>query len=282
MTEERKGPRTDAPEKALEGFLRATGLTKDQLEARDDKKGQVWFAKVTKTGRPAAEIVAEVVPQVVRDFPWPKSMRWGAGSLRWVRPLHSILCILSDEAGATVVPFDVDGIASGDTTEGHRFMAPGRLNVTAFEDYEAKLRAAKVILDPQARADAIWHDATNLAFAAGLEVVEDRGLLAEVAGLVEWPVVLMGEIGADFLDLPPEVLRTSMKEHQKFFSVRNPASGRIERFVTVANRETTDHGADDSGGKSKGSLRPPVGCENSSGTMTCAWPRPVWAIGPRP
>jgi glycyl-tRNA synthetase beta chain len=243
VTEERKGPRTDAPEKALEGFLRSTGLTKDQLEARDDKKGQVWFAKITKPGRAASDIVAEVVPQVVRSFPWPKSMRWGAGSLRWVRPLHSILCILSDEGGATVVPFDVDGIASGDTTEGHRFMAPGRFAVTSFEDYDTKLRAAKVILSSTARADAIWHDATNMAFAAGLEVVEDKGLLAEVAGLVEWPVVLMGEIGADFLGLPPEVLQTSMKEHQKFFSVRDPKSGRIERFVTVANRETADEGA---------------------------------------
>jgi glycyl-tRNA synthetase beta chain len=243
VTEERKGPRTDAPEKALEGFLRSTGLTKDQLEARDDKKGQVWFAKITKPGRAASDIVAEVVPQVVRSFPWPKSMRWGAGSLRWVRPLHSILCILSDEGGATVVPFDVDGIASGDTTEGHRFMAPGRFAVTSFEDYDTKLRAAKVILSSTARADAIWHDATNMAFAAGLEVVEDKGLLAEVAGLVEWPVVLMGEIGADFLGLPPEVLQTSMKEHQKFFSVRDPKTGRIERFVTVANRETADDGA---------------------------------------
>jgi glycyl-tRNA synthetase beta chain len=243
LTEERKGPRTDAPEQALEGFLRSTGLTKDQLEARDDKKGQVWFAKITRAGRPAAGIVAEVVPQVIRNFPWPKSMRWGAGSLRWVRPLHSILCILSDEAGASVVPFDVDGIASGDTTEGHRFMAPGRFAVTSFDDYDRKLRTARVILSPAARADAIWHDATNMAFAAGLEVVEDKGLLAEVAGLVEWPVVLMGEIGADFLDLPPEVLRTSMKEHQKFFSVRDPKSGRIERFITVANRETTDQGA---------------------------------------
>jgi glycyl-tRNA synthetase beta chain len=207
QTEERKGPRTDAPEQALEGFLRSTGLTRDQLEARDDKKGQVWFASITKPGRPAAEIVAEVVPQVIRNFPWPKSMRWGAGSLRWVRPLHSILCILSDEAGASVVPFDVDGIAAGDTTEGHRFMAPGRFAVTSFDDYDRKLRTARVILSPAARADAIWHDATNMAFAAGLEVVEDKGLLAEVAGLVEWPVVLMGEIGADFLDLPPEVLR---------------------------------------------------------------------------
>jgi glycyl-tRNA synthetase beta chain len=243
VVEERKGPRTDAPEKALEGFLRSTGLAREDLEARDDKKGQVWFAKITKQGRPAPEIVAEVVPQVIRGFPWPKSMRWGAGSLRWVRPLHSILCILTDEAGATVVPFEVDGIAAGDTTEGHRFMAPGRFSVTSFEDYEAKLRAGRVILSAEARAEAIWHDATTLAFAAGLEVVEDKGLLAEVAGLAEWPVVLMGEIGAAFLDLPPEVLQTSMKEHQKFFSVRNGATGRIERFVTVANRETADHGA---------------------------------------
>jgi glycyl-tRNA synthetase beta chain len=207
------------------------------------RRGRCGSRPSPNPGRPAAEIVAEVVPQVVRDFPWPKSMRWGAGTLRWVRPLHSILCILSDEAGASVVPFDVDGITSGDTTEGHRFMAPGRFTVTSFDDYDAKLRAAKVVLSAQARADAIWHDATTLAFAAGLEVVDDKGLLAEVAGLVEWPVVLMGEIGADFLDLPPEVLQTSMKEHQKFFSVRDAKSGRIERFVTVANRETADEGA---------------------------------------
>ncbi|MCU4652909.1 glycine--tRNA ligase subunit beta [Roseibacterium sp. SDUM158016] len=242
VTEERRGPRTDAPEQALEGFLRATGLTKDQLEARDDKKGQVWFASITKPGRPAADIIAEAVPRLIRDFPWPKSMRWGTGSLRWVRPLHSILCILTTEAGAEVVPFEVDGIVAGDTTEGHRFMAPGRFAVSSFEDYEKKLKAAKVVLSSEARADAIWHDATTLAFAAGLEVVEDKALLAEVAGLVEWPVVLMGEIGEDFLHLPAEVLQTSMREHQKFFSVKNSATGRIERFVTVANRETADHG----------------------------------------
>ncbi|HSF95096.1 MAG TPA: glycine--tRNA ligase subunit beta [Thermohalobaculum sp.] len=242
MREERKGPRTDAPEKALEGFLRATGLTKDQLEARDDKKGQVWFAVIQKPGRPAAEVIAEAVTETIRNFPWPKSMRWGAGSLRWVRPLHSILCILTDEHGAEVVPFEVDGIAAGDTTAGHRFMAPGRLRVTGFDDYVAKLEAAKVILDPAERAARIEHDATQLAFAQGLELVEDNGLLAEVAGLVEWPVVLMGGIGEAFLDLPPEVLRTSMKTHQKFFSVRNPKTGRIERFITVANIETPDHG----------------------------------------
>jgi len=241
--EERKGPRADAPAKALEGFLRSTGLTRDQLEVRPDKKGDVLFAVIEKPGRRAPEIIAEVVPQVIRSFPWPKSMRWGAGSLRWVRPLQSILCILEDEAGAEIVPFDVDGIAAGNTTEGHRFMAPGRFEVSSFADYEAKLAAAKVVLSAEARAETIWHDATNMAFAAGLEVVEDKGLLAEVAGLVEWPVVLMGQIGEDFLGLPAEVLQTSMKEHQKFFSVRNPQTGRIERFVTVANIETPDQGA---------------------------------------
>jgi glycyl-tRNA synthetase beta chain len=241
--EERRGPRVDAPEKAIEGFLRGAGVSRAQLETRPDKKGDVYFAVIERPGRPAAEIVAEVLTGVVRDFPWPKSMRWGAGGLRWVRPLHRILCLLSDEAGAEIVPLEIDGIVAGDTTEGHRFMAPGAFQVSGFADYEAKLRAAKVILSAEARAEAIWHDATQLAFAAGLEVVEDRALLAEVAGLVEWPVVLMGEIGAAFLDLPPEVLQTSMREHQKFFSVRDPATGRIERFITVANRETADGGA---------------------------------------
>ncbi|MCR9147804.1 MAG: glycine--tRNA ligase subunit beta [Rhodobacteraceae bacterium] len=244
LREERKGPRVDAPEKAIDGFLRGAGVSRDALEVRDEKKGQVYYATITKPGRPAPEIVAEVLEQVIRTFPWPKSMRWGAGSLRWVRPLHSILCILTDEAGeAHVVPMEVDGIRAGDTTEGHRFMAPGRFSVTGFEDYAAKLKRAHVILDAGERAAHIWHEASNQAFAAGLELVEDNGLLAEVAGLVEWPVVLLGQIDAEFLDLPPEVLQTSMKEHQKFFSVRNPKTGRIERFVTVANRETADHGA---------------------------------------
>ncbi|RZW01394.1 MAG: glycine--tRNA ligase subunit beta, partial [Rhodobacteraceae bacterium] len=240
--EERKGPRTDAPEKALEGFLRSTGLTKDDLEARDDKKGQVWFAVIDRPGRPAADIVAEVLDLTIRDFPWPKSMRWGDGALRWVRPLHSILAILTENGEASVVPLDVDGIRAGDTTEGHRFMGSGRFAVSSFEDYAAKLKRAHVILDPAERAERIWHDATQAAFAQGLEVVEDKGLLAEVAGLVEWPVTLMGAIGTDYLDLPPEVLQTSMKEHQKFFSVKDK-TGRITHFVTVANRETADDGA---------------------------------------
>jgi glycyl-tRNA synthetase beta chain len=243
VKEERKGPRVDAPDKAIEGFLRGAGLTRDDLIERDEKKGRVFFAVIEKPGRPAAEIVAEVLEDAIRNFPWPKSMRWGAGSLRWVRPLHRIVCLLSREDGSEIVPLDVDGIASGRTTEGHRFMAPDTFDVTGFDDYEAKLKRAHVVLDAAERAEAIWQDATNQAFASGLEVVDDKGLLAEVAGLVEWPVVLMGEIGEDFLGLPAEVLQTSMKEHQKFFSVKNPKTGRIERFITVANRETADHGA---------------------------------------
>ncbi|MBC9246986.1 glycine--tRNA ligase subunit beta [Paracoccus sp. 11-3] len=241
--EERKGPRTDAPDAALDGFLRSTGLTRDQLEARDDKKGQVWFATITKPGRPAADIVADVLERTIRDFPWPKSMRWGAGSLRWVRPLHSIICLLSDESGSTVVPLTVEGITSGNTTRGHRFMAPDAFTVTGFDDYVAKLRRARVMLDSDERAAAIRQEADSLAFARGWDIVPDDGLLAEVAGLVEWPVPLMGVIEDRFLDLPPEVLQTSMKEHQKFFSARNPKTGRIEGFVTVANIVTPDDGA---------------------------------------
>lgn len=243
VREERKGPATTAPEQAIEGFLRSTGLTIDQLEVRDQKKGQAYFAVIEKPGRKAAEVIAEVLEQTIRNFPWPKSMRWGAGPLRWVRPLHSIVCILSDADGNEVVPVDVDGITSSNSTKGHRFMAPDAFTVTGFDDYEAKLKRSKVILRADERADAIWQDATNMAFAAGLEVVDDKGLLAEVSGLVEWPVVLMGSIDDAFLGLPPEVLQTSMKEHQKFFSVRNPKTGRIEKFITVANIETADQGA---------------------------------------
>ncbi|SET54251.1 glycine--tRNA ligase subunit beta [Paracoccus homiensis] len=241
--EERKGPRTDAPEKALEGFLRSTGLTRDQLEARDDKKGQVWFATIEKPGRPADQIVAEVLDGTIRNFPWPKSMRWGAGAMRWVRPLHSIICLLSDDSGATVVPLTIEGITAGDSTRGHRFMAPDAFSVTGFDDYAAKLRRARVMLDPAEREAAIRQQAENLAFARGWDIVPDDALMTEVAGLVEWPVPLMGVIEDRFLDLPPEVLQTSMKEHQKFFSAKNPKTGRIEGFVTVANIETPDDGA---------------------------------------
>ncbi len=243
VVEERKGPRADAPEQAIEGFLRGAGVAREDLELRDEKKGQVYFAKIERPGRAAEEIVAEVLETTIRNFPWPKSMRWGAGSLRWVRPLQSILCILSDGDAARVVPLEVDAITSGNTSEGHRFMSPGRFQVTSFAQYEAELSARNVMLDAGARADAIGAAASKLAADAGLELVEDKGLLAEVAGLVEWPVPLMGEIGAEFLGLPPEVLQSSMREHQKFFSLRDPKSGQIERFVTVANVETPDKGA---------------------------------------
>lgn len=244
IQEERKGPRVDAPDKAIEGFLRGAGLTKDQLEVREEKKGKVYFATIKKPGRPATDIIAEVLENAVRNFPWPKSMRWGAGSLRWVRPLHSIVCILTDDLGTHVVPLNIDGIESGNTTLGHRFMSSGdRITVSGFDDYAAALKKHYVILDPEERAQMIWQDAANIAFASGLEIVEDAGLLAEVSGLVEWPVVLMGEIDQEFLELPPEVLQTSMREHQKFFSVRDTKSGQITRFITVANRETADQGA---------------------------------------
>ena len=243
VQEERKGPKVGAPEQAINGFLRGAGVSMDDLEVRDDKKGQVYFAKITKPGRPASEIVAEVLESTIRNFPWPKSMRWGSGSLRWVRPLQSILCILSNEAEVSIVPLEVDGFQAGNQTRGHRFMAPDAFTVSGFEDYDTKLKRAKVILRAEERQAAIWQEAQTQAFALGYSVVDDAGLLAEVAGLVEWPVVLMGQIDEEFLDLPPEVLKTSMKEHQKFFSVANPKTGRIERFVTVANIEAADQGA---------------------------------------
>ncbi|MES2844168.1 MAG: glycine--tRNA ligase subunit beta [Pseudomonadota bacterium] len=243
VREERKGPRVDAPQAAIDGFLRSTGQLLEQLVIREEKKAEVYYAIIEKPGRTAAVIVAEVLETAIRTFPWPKSMRWGNGSLRWVRPLHSILCLLTTEAGADVVPLTVDGITAGNTTEGHRFLAPGRFAISSFDDYSTKLKRAKVILNPAEREAHIWQDATNAAFAAGMEIVPDAALLTEVAGLVEWPVVLMGRIDDAFLSLPPEVLQTSMKEHQKFFSVRNPKTARIEGFVTVSNVETKDHGA---------------------------------------
>lgn len=243
LSEERRGPKVGAPDKAIEGFLRGAGVAREDLVEREEKKGNFYFATVITPGRKAENLIGDVLEKTIRTFPWAKSMRWGTSALRWVRPLHRILCILSDEAGARIVPVDVEGIISSDKTEGHRFMSPGAFSVASFEDYETQLKTRHVILSAEARAETIWHDATNMAFAAGLEVVEDPSLLREVAGLVEWPVVLMGDIDENFLGLPPEVLQTSMKEHQKFFSLSNPQTGRIEKFITVANVETKDQGA---------------------------------------
>ena len=217
VREERKGPRVDAPAAAIQGFLKSAGLKSvRQAERREDKKGDFYVAIVEKKGRSTAEVVAGIVPEIVRGFPWPKSMRWGSGKLRWVRPLHSILCLLDGK----VVPFEIDGVRSGKETCGHRFMAPKPfVAVKGFKDYAQRLRKAFVMLDGDERAALILKKARALAGKKGLALVEDDALLAENAGLTEWPVVLMGAFDADFLDVPQEVLTTSMKAHQKCFSL---------------------------------------------------------------
>jgi len=238
VSEERKGPRIDAPEQAINGFLKAAGLASvDQAEIREDKKGSYYVALIEKPGRPAADVVAEIVPDIVRNFPWPKSMRWGAGKLRWVRPLQSILCLLDGK----VVDFDIDGIKSGKETRGHRFMALKAFAVKNFKDYADKLREAFVILDGEERAALISKQAHKLAEKQGLALVEDEALLAENAGLTEWPVVLMGEFDEDFLTVPPEVLATSMKAHQKCFSLKK-GDDLANRFILVANLKAEDGG----------------------------------------
>jgi glycyl-tRNA synthetase beta chain len=239
VNEERKGPRVDAPQPAIDGFLKSTGLTIDQLKVQDDKKGQFYLAVMRKPGRAAPEIIAEVVPDTIRKFPWPKSMRWGAGTLRWVRPLHSIICTFDGE----VVPFEIEGIHSGNVTRGHRFMGAQHIEVRRFEDYALKLSREFVIVDANQRAETIRTEARNLAFAQGLELIEDEGLLKETAGLVEWPVVLMGSFDESFLAVPPEVIATSIKNHQKCFALRNAATGRLaNRYLLVSNLVAKDGG----------------------------------------
>lgn len=266
VSEERKGPSTKAPPQAIDGFLRSAGLTDmSQAEIRSDpKKGDFYVARIVKAGRPAEEIVADLLPGVIRGFPWPKSMRWGAASgpqgrsyggiagkggeaLRWVRPLQSILCLFGPETEeTTVVDFEVDGIRSGNVTYGHRFHAPAAIPVRRFDDYAAKLEAAKVVLDAGRRKEIIRAEAANLAFASGLEPVEDEGLLEEVSGLVEWPVVLMGSFEPDFLDIPAEIVRLTIRANQKCFVTR--PTGRdgalSNHFLLTANIEAGDGGAE--------------------------------------
>ena len=249
--EERKGPRVGAPEKALEGFLRGAGLSSIE-EAKivsDPKKGDFYVAVIEKPGREATEVISEIVADTVRKFPWPKSMRWGAasreaGSLRWVRPLHSILCTFGPETEEPeVIAVDIEGVASGNTTRGHRFLAPDTFEVRRFDDYMPKLEKAKVVLDADRRKDIIAHDARDRALALGLELVEDEGLLEEVAGLVEWPVVLVGSFDEAFLEVPDEVIRATIRANQKCFVMKDPATGRLtNRFVLVSNLEATDGG----------------------------------------
>lgn len=265
--EEKKGPRVGAPDKAIEGFLRSAGMNSiEDANVQSDKKGDFYVAVVETPGRAAAEVIAEVVPAVVRGFPWPKSMRWGErssspGSLTWVRPIHSILCSFGPETEEPeVVAFDVDGIRSGNVTHGHRFMAPEAIEVRRLDDYAHKLEAAHVVLDAERRRDLILHAARDQALALGLELVEDDALADEVSGLVEWPVVLVGSFDAAFLELPPEVIRTTIRNNQKCFVLKEArsAAGATEtenearagsndlrlasKFVIVANIEASDGG----------------------------------------
>ncbi|CDX55221.1 glycine tRNA synthetase, beta subunit [Mesorhizobium plurifarium] len=261
IREEIKGPSTSAPEQAVQGFLRKAGLS-SIAEAHvhsDPRKGDFYVAHISKPGRAAEEIIAELVPGIIKSFPWPKSMRWGPasakpGSLRWVRPLQSIVCTFGPETEEpVVVDFEIDGIRAGNVTYGHRFHAPGAITVRRFDDYVAKLEAAKVVLDADRRKEIILHDARNIAFANGLDLVEDEGLLEEVSGLVEWPVVLMGEFEQDFLTIPGEVIRLTIRANQKCFVTRPQGAGEdlSNRFILVANIEANDGGKEIAYGNGK-------------------------------
>jgi glycyl-tRNA synthetase beta chain len=242
QVEERKGPRVNAPEQAIQGFLKAAGLASigEASVVSDPKKGDYYVARIERPGRSAYEVVAEVIPQVLRRFSWPKSMRWGWQTFTWVRPLHGIVCLLDGE----VVQFEVAGVVSGNTTRGHRFHGNSPFRVHSFEDYVEKLRANRVILDAAERAQRIADQARELAAKHKLQLVEDEGLLAENAGLTEWPIVLMGHFDESFLEVPPEVIITSLRAHQKCFALRDPKTQELaNRFLLVANLEAKDGGA---------------------------------------
>jgi glycyl-tRNA synthetase beta chain len=251
IKEEKKGPRVGAPEAAIAGFLKAAGLASlDQAKIeKDAKKGEFYVAVVERKGRDAIDVIAGIVPDIVRRFPWPKAMRWGEqsarpGALQWVRPLHAIVAMFGPETeDPQVVDFEVGGIKAGDTTFGHRFLAPGAIAVRRQDDWMAKLEKAKVVVDAARRQEIILAEAKNLAFAQGFELVEDAGLLAEVAGLVEWPVVLMGRFDESFLSIPPEVIRATIRNNQKCFVVRKKDGALADRFILVSNMEAQDGGA---------------------------------------
>lgn len=244
--EERKGPRVGAPEKAVEGFLRGAGLAsiEDATIRNDPKKGDFYVAVIEKPGRSAIDIIAEFMPGILRGFPWPKSMRWGTTPTRWVRPLHSIVATFGPETEEPdVVPFEFDGIASGQTTRGHRFLADEAFDVRRFDDYATGLEKHKVVLDSDRRKEIILNDAKDRALALGLDLVEDPGLLEEVAGLVEWPVVLTGSFDEAFLEIPDECIQLTIRVNQKCFVLKNPTTGRLaNRFVLVSNIQADDGG----------------------------------------
>jgi len=247
---ERRGPRVGGPDAAIQGFLKASGLASiDQAKIERDAKGEFYIALIESKGRQTIDVLADMLPVVIRSFPWPKSMRWGArstkpGALSWVRPLRAIIATFGLETEEPdVVQFSVDSIEAGQTTFGHRFMAPAAIKVRRFEDYDAKLLAAKVVLDPERRRDCILTDGKQLAFAQGFDLVEDPMLLEEVAGLVEWPVVLMGAFDPAFLSIPGEVIRATIRNNQKSFVLSDPRTGKLaNKFVLAANIEATDGG----------------------------------------
>ena len=250
LREEKKGPRVGAPENAIAGFLKAAGLKSiADAKIQSDKKGDFYVAVIERPGRAALDVLGEILPDVVKRFPWPKSMRWGAqskepGALEWVRPLHSIVATFGPETEEPeIVPFAVDGIAAGNATRGHRFLAPAPFTVRRLDDYMDKLDKAKVVLDAERRRDIIAAEAKQLAFAQGLELVADDGLLVEVAGLVEWPVVLMGSFDASFLQIPEEVIRATIRNNQKCFVLRDAAHAKlVNKFILVSNMEAADGG----------------------------------------
>ena len=240
VKEELKGPKVDAPAAALDGFLRKTGLTKEQLKVEKTPKGDVYLAVIDRKGRDTIEVLAEILPECFAKLPWPKSMRFPGSAVRWVRPLHGIVCMFDGE----VVPFEFAGVASGNTTMGHRFLSDGKpIKVRHFEDYEKALHDAHVILDAEQRKAIIFEELKAAAFVRGLELIPDDGLLDEVSGLAEWPVVLVGAIQDEFMDVPPEILQTSMRTHQKYFSLRDPKTGKMaNRFALVSNMVASDGG----------------------------------------
>jgi len=238
LTEERRGPRVDAPEKAVQGFKGSLPAGAG-VEEREEKKGTFLYAVIARKGRAAAEVLSEILPEIIRSFSWPKSMRWGEGDLRWVRPLQAILCVFD---GRTV-PVAIDGIEVGATTRGHRFLAPEPFEVTGFADYKDKLKKAKVVLDPEARAGRIREKAKKLAREAGLELPEDAAMIAENAGLTEWPYPLLGRFDPAFLEVPEEALVSAMRNHQKYLPLRDPRTGRLApAFICVANTQPPDKG----------------------------------------
>ncbi len=251
VREEKKGPRVGAPENAIAGFLKAAGLASiSEAKVQPDKKGDFYVAVIEKPGRAAIDVIAEILSQVIKTFPWPKSMRWGAesrepGALNWVRPLHSIVATFGPETEEPdIVPLAIDGVAVGNETRGHRFMAPAPFTVRRLADYLQKLDKAKVVPDAERRRDIILTEAKQLAFAQGLELVEDEGLLAEVSGLVEWPVVLMGSFDQGFLHIPEEVIRATIRNNQKCFVLRDGAHAKlVNKFILVSNIEAEDGGA---------------------------------------